>query len=93
MRLSRTKQCATVLRTEGMAKAQPMKQSSASPVMAGAARLEIDTLRPAQAVLRDMPDFDATRVEALRVALKEGRIPFDAAKLAGLIQRFHGAKG
>lgn len=93
MRLSSTKQCATVLRTESTSKAQPMKQRSASPAMAADASLEIDTLRPAQAVLHDMPDFDKARVEALRVALKEGRIPFDAAKLAGLIQRFHGAKG
>lgn len=93
MRLSSTKQCARVPRTEGMSKAQPMKRSSASPAMAGVTCLEIDALRPAQAQLRDMPDFDETRVEALRVALKEGRIPFDAAKLAELIQRFHGAKG
>jgi negative regulator of flagellin synthesis FlgM len=33
--------------------------------------------------------FDAQRVAQLRAALAEGRIEFDAAKLAELIHRYH----
>ncbi len=36
--------------------------------------------------------FNAERVAQLRAALAEGRIEFDAAKLAGLIQRYHGGE-
>jgi negative regulator of flagellin synthesis FlgM len=36
--------------------------------------------------------FDPQRVAKLRAALAEGRIEFDAAKLASLIQRYHGSK-
>ncbi|WP_414629730.1 hypothetical protein [Burkholderia oklahomensis] len=39
-----------------------------------------------------MSDFDDARVAELRAALHAGHIPFDAAKLAGLIEQFHGAK-
>ncbi|WP_242539674.1 flagellar biosynthesis anti-sigma factor FlgM [Trinickia mobilis] len=41
---------------------------------------------------REARAFDAGRVAELRAALAEGRIEFDAAKLAGLIQRYHGSK-
>jgi len=37
-----------------------------------------------------MPDFDAARVAELRDLLAKGELPFDAGRLAGLIQRFHG---
>jgi negative regulator of flagellin synthesis FlgM len=47
-------------------------------------------LQPAQAALRALPDFDAARVAELRDALAKGELPFDAGRLAGLIQRFHG---
>ncbi|RRW88836.1 flagellar biosynthesis anti-sigma factor FlgM [Pandoraea apista] len=93
MRLSGTKQSAVVLPADRKSQAQPVTRRNVAPVIAGVTGLEVDTLRPAQAALRDMSDFDEARVEMLRTALKEGRIPFDAAKLAGLIQRFHGAKG
>ncbi|MFS2018030.1 flagellar biosynthesis anti-sigma factor FlgM, partial [Massilia sp. CT11-108] len=39
-----------------------------------------------------LPDFDAARVAELRDALAKGELPFDAGRLAGLIQRFHGSK-
>jgi negative regulator of flagellin synthesis FlgM len=38
-----------------------------------------------------MPDIDHAKVAALRDALAKGELPFDANKLAGLIQRFHGS--
>jgi negative regulator of flagellin synthesis FlgM len=58
----------------------------------GGAALESAVLQPAQAALRALPDFDAARVAELRDALAKGELPFDAGRLAGLIQRFHGGK-
>jgi negative regulator of flagellin synthesis FlgM len=55
--------------------------------------LESSVLHPAQAALKALPDFDAARVAELRDALSRGELPFDAGRLAGLIQRFHGGKG
>jgi negative regulator of flagellin synthesis FlgM len=55
------------------------------------AELESSVLQPAQSALRAMPDFDAARVAELRDALAKGELPFDAGRLAGLIQKFHGA--
>jgi len=55
--------------------------------------LESSVLQPAQGALKALPDFDAARVAELRDALSKGELPFDAGRLAGLIQRFHGAKG
>ena len=57
---------------------------------AAAAPLESAVLQPAQEALRALPDFDAGRVAELRDALSKGELPFDAGRLAGLIQRFHG---
>ena len=55
--------------------------------------LESAVLPPAQGALRALPDFDAARVAELRDALAKGQLPFDAGRLAGLIQRFHGSQG
>jgi negative regulator of flagellin synthesis FlgM len=63
---------------------------AAAPAQAPAAALQSDTLAPAREALRAMPDFDQARVAELRDALSRGELPFDAARLAGLIQRFHG---
>jgi negative regulator of flagellin synthesis FlgM len=52
--------------------------------------LQSDALAPAREALRALPDFDAARVAELRDALAKGELPFDAARLAGLIERFHG---
>ncbi|CAN7537123.1 flagellar biosynthesis anti-sigma factor FlgM [Massilia sp. LjRoot122] len=57
---------------------------------AAAPALQSDVLQPAAAALRAMPDFDAARVAELRDQLAKGELPFDAGRLAGLIQRFHG---
>lgn len=65
-----------------------------APVRGGAdTPLATHVVQPAMAALRDMPDFDEARVAALREALKAGELPFDAGKLACLIQRFHGTRG
>jgi negative regulator of flagellin synthesis FlgM len=76
----------------------PQAGAAAAPVAAPApaaadAVLESSVLKPAQAALAALPDFDAARVAELRDALAKGELPFDAARLAGAIQRFHGSKG
>jgi len=69
-------------------------QAVAAPVQteAPAAALQSDVLKPAAQALRAMPDFDAARVAELRALLERGELPFDPARLAGLIQKFHGGR-
>jgi negative regulator of flagellin synthesis FlgM len=69
--------------------AAPAAAPVASP--AGNDALESAVLQPAQKALGALPDFDAARVAELRDALAKGELPFDAGRLAGLIQRFHGS--
>jgi len=61
--------------------------SSAAPA------LQSEVLQPAAKALAALPDFDAARVAELRDQLAKGELPFDAGRLAGLIQRFHGGRG
>jgi len=56
------------------------------------AALQSEVLKPAAEALRAMPDFDAARVAELRDLLSRGELPFDPARLAGLIQKFHGGR-
>ncbi len=65
------------------------KPRSAAPA---AAALQSAVLQPAMAAMKDMPDFDQAKVTMLRDALAKGELPFDAGKLAGMIQRFHGGQ-
>lgn len=62
-----------------------------APAAAPADTLESAVLQPAQSALRALPDFDTAKVAELRDALAKGELPFDPARLAGLIQRFHGS--
>lgn len=62
-----------------------------APAAAAADTLESAVLQPAQSALRALPDFDSAKVAELRDALAKGELPFDPARLAGLIQRFHGS--
>jgi len=73
----------------GGAAAAPAAAPVAAP--AGNDALESAVLQPAQKALGALPDFDAARVAELRDALAKGELPFDAGRLAGLIQRFHGS--
>ena len=59
---------------------------------AAAEALQSSVLQPALAAMKDMPDFDHDKVAMLRDALAKGELPFNAGKLAGVIQRFHGGK-
>jgi negative regulator of flagellin synthesis FlgM len=63
-----------------------------APAAARAAPLQAETLQPAKAAMGAMPEIDHARVAELRDLLAKGELPFDAARLAGLIQRFHGGQ-
>jgi negative regulator of flagellin synthesis FlgM len=49
-------------------------------------------VQQAQAVLQELPEIDQARVAELREALAQGKLPFDAGRLAGLIDRYHGGR-
>jgi negative regulator of flagellin synthesis FlgM len=76
----------------GPAAAPAVVPSTGAPERATEA-LESAVLQPAQSALKALPDFDAEKVAQLRDALSKGELPFDAGRLAGLIQRFHGSQG
>lgn len=63
-------------------------------LQAGAAPqvLQSAVLGPALAAMARMPEIDHAKVAELRDAIARGDLQFDAAKLAGLIQRFHGGR-
>jgi negative regulator of flagellin synthesis FlgM len=82
----------TITPQAGSPAAAPAPGPAGAPALADQA-LESSVLQPAQAALKALPDFDAARVAELRDALTRGELPFDAGRLAGLIQRFHGSKG
>jgi negative regulator of flagellin synthesis FlgM len=73
----------------------PAAPAIAAPLGAAAPAVALESalLEPAQTALAALPDFDAARVAELRDALARGELPFDAGRLAGLIQRFHGGQG
>ena len=79
----------------GAARVDLSAGSEAAPgaAVAGApAALQSEVLKPAAEALRAMPDFDGERVAELRDLLSRGELPFDPARLAGLIQKFHGGR-
>jgi negative regulator of flagellin synthesis FlgM len=51
--------------------------------------LQSAVLAPAIEAARQAPDVDQARVAELRDALAKGSLPFDATKLAALIERYH----
>jgi negative regulator of flagellin synthesis FlgM len=70
----------------------PAAAPAPAPAAERAAPLQSETLQPALDAMRALPEVDQARVAELRDALAKGELPFDAARLAGLIQRFHGGK-
>lgn len=84
------------LAAAGRSRATDKARSATSAPQAAGLPAEPDSesavLAPAQAALQDSPDFDAAMVAELKAALAEGRLPFDPAKLASLIARYHGDK-
>ena len=63
-----------------------------APAAPAAAALQSEVLKPAAEAMGSLPDFDAARVAELRDQLARGELPFDPARLAGLIQKFHGSR-
>jgi len=77
--------------TAPVAGAEPVGNATpAQPVQPAATPNESDVLKPAQAALQSMGEVDLEKVAFLRDALARGDIPFDADRLARLVQRFHG---
>ena len=52
-------------------------------------KTESAALDAALASIRDLPEVDQAKVATLRDQLTAGDIPFDASKLASLIDRYH----
>jgi negative regulator of flagellin synthesis FlgM len=77
-----------ISKAEGAGPAAPVEANAAAP-----APLLSAVLKPAMEVLKQLPEIDAARVEALRDALSRGEVPFDAGRLAALIARYHGGRG
>ncbi|HVZ36624.1 MAG TPA: flagellar biosynthesis anti-sigma factor FlgM [Polyangiaceae bacterium] len=76
------------------AASEAVRVEAATPVAPASAavtrsRLESAILEPAVTALRELPEIDQEKVSLLRDALARGELPFDAAKLAALIERFH----
>ncbi len=67
----------------------PPARSAAPSAPSAAAPLESAVLGPALAAIKELPEIDQARVATLRDALEHGQIPFDASKLAALIDRYH----
>lgn len=61
--------------------------------LGGATNLQSAVLQPAMAAMNDMPDIDHEKVSALKTALERGELPFNRAKLAALIERYHRSGG
>jgi negative regulator of flagellin synthesis FlgM len=72
--------------------AAPVTPSSNAQTAQGGGALQSAVMQPAIEALREMPDIDQAKVAALRDALAKGEIPFNASRLAGLIERFHRSK-
>jgi negative regulator of flagellin synthesis FlgM len=84
---------ASTAAVNGAASPDGSSAQATAPATASApvAPLQTAVIQPALRALRAMPDdIDVERVAALRDAIARGEVPFDAARLAGLIQRFHG---
>jgi|ADGO01.1.fsa_nt_gi negative regulator of flagellin synthesis FlgM len=63
--------------------------STSAVAQSSTAPLQSAVLQSAVAALNQMPDIDHARVSALRDALAKGELPFDAGKLANLIESWH----
>ncbi|NHZ40033.1 MULTISPECIES: flagellar biosynthesis anti-sigma factor FlgM [Massilia] len=84
---------AAVQRSSAAVVSEVKTTAGGAAVAASSAPLQSEVLQPAMAALAAMPDVDHERVAQLRDALAKGELPFDPARLAGLITRFHGGQG
>ena len=75
-----------------VADSAPVDAGEAPAHAPAAAPLQSAVMQPALQAMRDMPEIDQEKIDMLRDALAKGELPFDPAKLAGLIHRFHGSE-
>jgi negative regulator of flagellin synthesis FlgM len=75
-----------------VAETAPADAAEAPAPAAATTPLQSSVLQPALQAMREMPEIDQEKIDMLRDALAKGELPFDPAKLAGLIQRFHGSE-
>jgi negative regulator of flagellin synthesis FlgM len=75
--------------TEITAPASTTSSSTAAAAGTPQTDLESAILGPALAQIQELPEVDQTQVATLRSSIERGEIPFDASKLAALIQRYH----
>jgi negative regulator of flagellin synthesis FlgM len=80
------------LAVQRVADSAPADAAEAAAPAPAAAPLQSSVMQPALQAMRDMPEIDQEKIDMLRDALAKGELPFDPAKLAGLIQRFHGSE-
>lgn len=80
------------LAVQRVAEPAPVEAAEAPVAQAAPAPLQSAVMQPALQAMAAMPEIDQAKVDMLRDALAKGELPFDPAKLAGLIQRFHGAE-
>jgi len=78
--------------TQGVVTVQTVTETAPAEAPKAAAQAASSPLQSAVQALKEMPDFDHAKVAMLRDALAKGELPFDAGKLAGMIQRFHGGQ-
>ncbi|WP_129780234.1 flagellar biosynthesis anti-sigma factor FlgM [Peristeroidobacter soli] len=73
----------------GIAPAVAELRTPATAAPGAASKLQSSVLQPAMAAMSEMPDIDHAKVAALKTALERGELPFNPAKLAALIERYH----
>ncbi len=67
------------------------RKAAVAPITAvGEKTRDRQALDAARAALGNSAEIDMARVNQIRAALAAGEIRFDAGKLAGVIQRYHG---
>jgi negative regulator of flagellin synthesis FlgM len=71
--------------------AAPVSTAAQSSGASAPNPLQSAVLAPAIRALGEMPEIDQGKVAMLRDALARGQLPFDASKLAALIERYHQA--
>jgi negative regulator of flagellin synthesis FlgM len=78
-----------VTATKEVARTEATSRGAAIASTAGAPSLQSSVLEPALAALNELPEIDHAKVAALRDALAKGELPFNAGKLAALIESYH----
>lgn len=59
---------------------------------AAVTELQSAVLQPALDAVREMPDIDQAKVNAIRDAIARGEISFNPARLAAVIERYHSGR-